>query len=353
MKVKPKLPFVSIVLIAYNEEKGIGFSLTSLLNQSYPKNKYEILVIDDWSKDKTAEIVNRFPVRLIQHKKNLGRAQARNTGLKHAKGEIYVSFDGDCIAEKNWLKELIKVYQKKRNVLGVGGKIILKQPKSLTDRFLQENGYGNPLPLSAIKNKNIFSKFLYYLISGLISNEQESPISEVGEIMGANSSFYIRDLNKIGGWDKNLDSKEDTDICIRLRKKFPLKSFYGNKNAKIIHDHNLTFFEVIKSNFFRSKDLVSLYKKQKKILPILPFSIIIFLSLILTLLFNLLFFPLVLIFLPQILYFWWPIKSLKKSNLSFLIFPYMQFLLELSGILGMIRGSLILKQNETLNKTKK
>lgn len=347
--MKKELPFVSIVIIAYNEERGIGYSLISLLNQNYPKDKYEIIVVDDCSKDKTVEIVGGFPVTLIQHKENLGRAQSRNTGLKYAKGKIYVSFDGDCIADKNWLKELINVYKTKKNVLGVGGEIKSDNPKNLTDRFIQENRYGNSVPLYVTESKNIFYRFFSYLKlesgSSNKKNKKHYWVSNVGEIMGANSSFYTRFLKEIGGWDANLNAREDNDICFRLKNKFKEKEIYVNKRAIIIHNHHLNLSDYIKNNFLRGIDLVKLYKKQNKFPPIFPFPLItLFLNLIVAF-FNIRFLPLSLILLPLVLYFWWPIRFIKTSKFYFLVFSYIQLSLEMSTILGIIRGYIILKKS--------
>lgn len=346
MKDKKELPFVSIVVIAYNEEKSIEFTLKSLLNQNYPKNKYEIIVVDDCSKDKTVEIAKEFPIKLIKHKKNLGRSQARNTGLKYAKGEIYVSFDGDCIAEKSWLKELTKLYANKTEVLGSGGKIILPNRGNLIDKFILEDGCGNPSPIYATEAKSLFARFKSYLTSKFSDlNNNHFYIIKVGNIMGANASFYTSDLKSVKGWDINLKSEEDTDICYRLKSKFPNKSFYWNKNAKIVHNPNMSFSDYLKRPFFRGKDVVKLYKKQNKSLPIFPFPLLIIFFSLLSLFIGIIPFILFLLILPQIFYFWNIIKFFNKFDFSFLIFSYMKFLLEFVFILGLIRGYIILNKD--------
>lgn len=98
-------PLVSVVIPAYNEEKEIGECLSSLSKQSYSKK--EIIVVDDGSTDKTAEIASSFKnVRLVkgQHK---GPGTARNLGVKHAKGKIIVLVDADMTFDRNYIKELI------------------------------------------------------------------------------------------------------------------------------------------------------------------------------------------------------------------------------------------------------
>ena len=88
---------VTVVIPAYNEEKGIGKTLEELC-QVIPQN-YSIMVVDDGSSDRTANIVASFckdkPVRLISHPKNRGYGSAIKTACRHADGEIIVWYDAD------------------------------------------------------------------------------------------------------------------------------------------------------------------------------------------------------------------------------------------------------------------
>lgn len=95
---------VSIVIPAYNEQKNIEACLETILNQSY--NNYEVIVVDDGSTDKTIEIVQKYPVKLIKQS-HQGPAKARNLGAKEAKGEILVFMDSDMTFEKNFIRELV------------------------------------------------------------------------------------------------------------------------------------------------------------------------------------------------------------------------------------------------------
>lgn len=88
---------VSLVIPAYNEEEAIAGDLRAAIDTLKATTyDWEIIVVDDGSTDRTAEIVASFPeVRLLQHQYNLGGGRARNTGVVNAKGEIVVISDGD------------------------------------------------------------------------------------------------------------------------------------------------------------------------------------------------------------------------------------------------------------------
>jgi hypothetical protein len=90
-------PAVSIVVPVYNRAGEIGDCLEALLAQNYPTYRLEIIIVDDGSTDGTAEVVSRYPVRLIKQPQNRGQSAARNAGVRAAQGEIVAYIDSDCI----------------------------------------------------------------------------------------------------------------------------------------------------------------------------------------------------------------------------------------------------------------
>ena len=121
-----ELPFVSIIIAARNEEKNIGNCIQSLINQTYPQNKFEIIVTDDHSTDDTVSIINSFQKENI-HVINLAdfiadkilnsyKKKSIETALKFAKGQLIVTTDADCIAPGKWLETLVAFYKEKQPV---------------------------------------------------------------------------------------------------------------------------------------------------------------------------------------------------------------------------------------------
>lgn len=87
---------VSIVMPSYNSEKFIKASIESVLNQTYPK--WELLIADDCSTDKTVEIIKSFKdqrIKFFQNEKNSGAAVSRNKALREAKGRWIAFLDSD------------------------------------------------------------------------------------------------------------------------------------------------------------------------------------------------------------------------------------------------------------------
>jgi glycosyltransferase involved in cell wall biosynthesis len=104
------LPFVSVIVPVLNGESCISDCLRSLLQLEYPRERLEIIVVDNGSTDGTLELVRRFPVRLI-HEYKPGSYAARNAGVRLAKGEILAFTDADCIVESNWIQEIVIILE--------------------------------------------------------------------------------------------------------------------------------------------------------------------------------------------------------------------------------------------------
>lgn len=106
-EIKPK---VSVIITTYNLEKYIRQTINSIVNQDIPSNNYEIIVVDDCSKDNTREILKDFSelylnLKLIFPDKNIGFGAAVNLGIKSAQGEYLMFLDGDDFVERNFVSK--------------------------------------------------------------------------------------------------------------------------------------------------------------------------------------------------------------------------------------------------------
>lgn len=111
---------VSVLIPAYNEENSIEETVKSVLKSDYP-NIEEIIIIDDGSKDKTAEIakslVKQYDKIKLIIKKNSGKADSLNQGIKIAKGELIAVVDADSFPKEDSIKKMIGFFEDKK----VGG----------------------------------------------------------------------------------------------------------------------------------------------------------------------------------------------------------------------------------------
>lgn len=113
--------FVSVVVVARNEERNVSPCIESILAQNYPRDEYEVIIIDGGSTDRTQEIVRRYPVRLIVADRGIIGYQ-RNMGVRNARGGYVAFTDADCVADREWLRKLVKALEDgESEVVAVGG----------------------------------------------------------------------------------------------------------------------------------------------------------------------------------------------------------------------------------------
>ncbi len=112
-----KRPFVSVVVAARNEEENMATLLKSLLAQDYPHHRYEIIIVNDQSTDRTAEVVKKFSdarIRLLMTENRdrvpSPKKNAVNLGIRRAEGEIILLTDADCAPPKGWISGVVSLF---------------------------------------------------------------------------------------------------------------------------------------------------------------------------------------------------------------------------------------------------
>jgi glycosyltransferase involved in cell wall biosynthesis len=128
------MQLVSFYVPCFNGEKYIAACVESLLALDYPLE--DIMVIDDGSTDRTAEIVRQYKqVRLIQQDRNRGLGAARNRGLREARHDLVASIDADVVAAKDWLTSIMRVAEEFPEASGYGGRLIETVSRTLGDKW--------------------------------------------------------------------------------------------------------------------------------------------------------------------------------------------------------------------------
>ncbi len=187
----------SIIIPAYNEGENLVNTLDSLLNQQYPKDLYEIIVVDDGSTDNTLEVARRFEkygVRVLT-KKNGGAADAKNYGLKHARGDYIVTVDSDTTLPPDSLEKLARIFQDP-TIKAVCG----------AARPLNNNG-------------NLLEKFQYYEYDLIIFFRRVLQQADaIFVIPGAFAAFEKKVMVECGGYDPDSVT-EDQEITFKIQKK--------------------------------------------------------------------------------------------------------------------------------------
>ncbi len=109
--------YISVIIAARNEENNIAKTLNAIANQTYSEKLFDVLIVDDASEDKTAQIIESFcrkqsNFHSISFKNHKGKKTAVDFAVKNAKGNLIVQTDADCIPNPGWLADIAAYYQK-------------------------------------------------------------------------------------------------------------------------------------------------------------------------------------------------------------------------------------------------
>jgi cellulose synthase/poly-beta-1,6-N-acetylglucosamine synthase-like glycosyltransferase len=127
-----RLPKVTFLVPAYNEERCLERTLEALLQVDYPS--YEVIVVDDGSQDSTYRLARRYASRGVKvvRRPNGGKAAALNLGLFFATGEIIVTVDADSLVARDCLREVVRLFADPRVMAVCGNVKVLNRVNLLT-----------------------------------------------------------------------------------------------------------------------------------------------------------------------------------------------------------------------------
>jgi glycosyltransferase involved in cell wall biosynthesis len=202
-------PRVSVIVPARNAETKIEECLVSLVNLDYPKDRLELIMVDNGSTDRTREIASRFPVTVLVHDRTKSSYAARNTGLVRATGEIVAFTDSDCVATQSWLMELVRGCDDP----GIGcfaGEIYPYRLETFIDEYLDSIGF--------------------------MSQRQLLDYRPLPRAMTANLAFRREVFDRLGMFDAGAISGGDSEMVIRMRTKTEYGIRY-NASAVVYHKH--------------------------------------------------------------------------------------------------------------------
>ncbi len=208
-------PFISIIIAARNEEKNIGACIQSILNQTYTKDKFEIIVTDDHSTDKTVSIIQSFRNENItllhlsdfidDQRLNSYKKKSIDTALTFAKGELIVTTDADCLAPEKWLETLAGFYQEKSPVF-VALPVMFHHPLP-SDSFLK-------------KLFKIFQSLDFMSLQGITG---ASVFKNIHAMCNGANLAYRRDVFfEVGGFEgiDDLATGDDMLLMHKIQKRY-------------------------------------------------------------------------------------------------------------------------------------
>ncbi len=192
-----RYPSVSILVPCWNEEKTLASTIESLLALEYPKDKFEIVVIDDGSTDGTRTIAESFtknPQVKFFHKKNGGKYTALNFGIAHTTSDIVGCLDADSFVASDALIEMIKCFEQDQTAMAVAPAMKVYRPHTMLE-LMQSVEY----------TFGIFYKKMFDNLAAI-------------NVLPGPFSMYRRETFGIIGPYRQAHNSEDLEMTFRMHK---------------------------------------------------------------------------------------------------------------------------------------
>ncbi len=223
------LPFVSIIIAARDEEKNIGNCIRSIINQTYPQTKFEIIIINDHSTDNTVSIINSFQkeniliLNLADYTKNeilnSYKKKSIETAMQFAKGNLIVTTDADCMVPERWLETIAFFYKEKKPVFIAAPVIFSPSPP------------GEGLGVRLLK---IFQSLDFITLQGITGSSVHKKFHSMCN--GANLAYEKKIFYEVNGFE-NIDtiaSGDDMLLMYKIQKIYPHKIEYIKSSNVIV-----------------------------------------------------------------------------------------------------------------------
>jgi cellulose synthase/poly-beta-1,6-N-acetylglucosamine synthase-like glycosyltransferase len=214
---------ITVIIPARNEEASITACIRSILNNNYPRELLEVIVIDDHSEDNTAAAINSFALANVICLKmadflspgevlNAYKKKAIEIGIAHSKGDLIITTDADCLVPVEWLRHIAAKYEAEKPVMIVG-------PVAFTN-----NG-------SVVE---MFQDIDFMSMQGITAAAHRLGLGNMSN--GANLAFSKAAFQQVDGYRgvDHLASGDDFLLMVKIQKAFPGRIGYLKAKRAIV-----------------------------------------------------------------------------------------------------------------------
>lgn len=240
---------ISIIVPVYNEEKLIKDCLDALIDLDYPKEDYEIVVVNDGSKDRTLESIKgkqdeakekNVVIRIVNLEKNQGRVIAIETGVKNAKYNNIQLFGARCLAHKDVLKNINTI-----NYQPIVGNPIIDYNRSSSDRF------------NWLFRKKLYGRYFEEHFEPIFITKNNFDNIGKGSFLFCDKELFLSSQPD----NKSKNASDDTKLLWNIVQK---KNLLKHPDVKTTYQARTSFKSIIKHIFERGPKFVDYYLSPEK-----------------------------------------------------------------------------------------
>jgi glycosyltransferase involved in cell wall biosynthesis len=211
--------FVSIVIPAFNVQETLGLCLASVFKSEYPR--FECIVVDDHSADRTAEIAGSFDTRIIRLDQRKGAAYARNRGAENARGDILFFLDADVVVPADCLSRVVKTFDDNPDIVALFGSYDVEPGCS---DFLSQ-----------------YRNLMHHFVHQSSSPEASTFWSACGAVL--RDAFF-----RVGKYNEKTRMMEDIELGYRLKSKgYRIRLC---KDIRVRHFKHYSLTKLLRSDLF-------------------------------------------------------------------------------------------------------
>ena len=243
-RLSHSLTKISIILPIRNEEKNIPVILNCLMKQDYPKDKFEVIIVDDFSTDTSRDIIKQTicsNIKYIPLRNEGGKKQAITEGILYSTGTLIVTTDADCTMNDNWLSTIAAFYEEKKPKMIISP--VLNDTKEVS--FVERMQSQEMMVLTASAGASLYYNLPTLCSGANLAYEKEAFIAVKGfegidKISSGDDIFLMQKIhNAFNKEIKYLKSKDAVVYTIpekymhdalRQRKRWASKFFFYGFN---------------------------------------------------------------------------------------------------------------------------
>lgn len=208
----PELPAVAVVVPVHNGEGTIRTCLEALLEQDWPQDALELIVVDNRSTDRTCEVIAQFPVRLVEERDLQSSYAARNRGVAASRSALLAFTDADCVPDPGWVRALVSALEPAAVGIAAG-------------------------PIEPWRSDRLVER--YQAVRALRADRAfRHPVLPFAQTANAACPRVVFDA--VGGFDAACRFGGDLDFCWRVQRRTGLRLAY-EPAAVVRHRHRTTW----------------------------------------------------------------------------------------------------------------
>jgi len=235
-------PSISIIIPVKNRPEDIRECLTSLANLDYPKDKVEIIVVNDGSTDSTSKVLPTFDIKVIHLPQSIGASACRNLAAREASGDLLGFTDSDCVPHPHWLRELSPYFNDER--IGIVGGYV-------------SNFYNQ-------SSLDCYEEVKSSLNMGSSSFKVENDGPSTAYVPSCNLIIRKKAFSKAGGFQEDLTVGEDVDLCWKTRGLGYHLLYVPKGEVKHKHRNHLLHMSRRRFDYGTSEAILYLRHKDKR-----------------------------------------------------------------------------------------